>query len=320
KVYLKLHYDDRKETEDDFVEIMSMIYSIMSTSSLERIEIIRRSPGARPQPYSSFNTGQPPSPPYAAKTKFTNLRTLNFHWHAFPLSWLQACLQLPRSLESLKLSMPSRYTLHHVSGHAMDLSDVLKPVARSLRTLQVDFEEDGTWSDNVDLHLTGAIINRLENLRSLSVPSFSLKTLCSGKQCWALPSLATLCLTDAWLEEYTDPSQLNKDKDNDNSNSNPDHQAYAEGNQNLVTLNAKLYGCILSMINHLPKVEMLVVQGENCGHVKDTLGIRVGLQAGAVVVVGDSLRQFVDLGFRVGIEVAGVVRKVLDVKVMDSLT
>ncbi|KAL4796466.1 hypothetical protein BDV19DRAFT_361044 [Aspergillus venezuelensis] len=312
--YLKLPYDDRKATKDDFVEFMSMIYSIMSTPSLERIGIIHRPPEARRQSYSSFKPGQPPSPPYAAKTKFTNLRTLNFHWHAFPLSWLQACLQLPRSLESLKLSIASRYTHHRVDGHVMALSDLLKPVARSLRTLQVVFEEDGTWSGNVDPHLTGAIMNRLEKLRSLSVPGFPLKTLYSGKQSWVLPLLTTLCLTDAWVEEYTNPSQLNKDNDNDNDNSgsNPDDQS-------LVSLDTKSYGCILSMINHLPKLEMLMVQGENCGHVKDTLGIRVGLQPGAVVVVGDSLRQLVDRGIRVGIEVAGVVRKVLEVRVMDSL-
>ncbi|KAL4947107.1 hypothetical protein BDW69DRAFT_179015 [Aspergillus filifer] len=152
---------------------MSMIYSIMSTPSPERIEIIRRSPEARLQAYSSTRTSQPPSPPHSAKTKFINLRTLDFHWHAFPLTWLHACLQLPRSLESLELSISPRYIHHRVAGQYMSLSNLLKPVAKSLRTLQVVLGEDAIWSDNVDLHPTSATINRLENLRSLSVPNLS---------------------------------------------------------------------------------------------------------------------------------------------------
>ncbi|KAL4930116.1 uncharacterized protein BDV17DRAFT_49002 [Aspergillus undulatus] len=162
-----------------------------------------------------------------------------------------------------------------------------------------------TGQKNVGLHFGPIGLSHFESLRSLHLPDSFLTEVNgfdpSGKTAWIPHLLTTICLTNARLKEYLCPSRIDAGTDTDR-NPGKENQRQTK-HKPLITFDFKTTSNLLYLPNLLPNLKMIVIRSENCEYVTGSLGIRAGIQPGAVTVTGESLRPFVDRGIRVGIEI-----------------
>lgn len=115
-------------------------------------------------------------------SRCTNLRELRLRWDGLSLHSLSLLLHMPKNLEVLQLHFSISCSPNHDGGMRMCLEEALKPVAHSLRELEIflvqDYEKSpssgwNNWRANVGLWWGEEGLREMKKLESLAIPANS---------------------------------------------------------------------------------------------------------------------------------------------------
>ena len=180
---IELFYNNAKDVEGAVLD--QLICTLLTAPSLEVLSATyaRDLPESdpldehyRPPSFSAYRL------PALPTSRCTDLRELHIRWDGLSLYSLSLLLQMPRNLEILHLHFSTSCYYNPFRGVSMNLNEALKPVAHSLRELEIfpveDYKEFAPplwvgWRGDIDVWWGEGGLRELKKLEFLAIPSDS---------------------------------------------------------------------------------------------------------------------------------------------------